>query len=477
MNMKHMLNILIASVTASKTSTPSRTMSRFFFPFLTTVACLLVATPLLAAPPITKMSSIATGMTWIGKAVDDPEYYVWCTSPLAGDDGKIHLFCSRWPKKYGMGGWTSHSEIAHYIGEKPEGPFHFADVAIAANPGADWNNSIHNPAIFKFGKKYALLYITFDHRKDSPFRKGETPGCGKMYTCLATSDSLSGPWIKQGKEGMIVEPSTNPNNWTYQSWSLDNPTMLKVGGKYYIYFKGARTQMKSRYGYAVSDKLEGPYQVSDQPCTDNINYIEDATAFVWNGKFRLLVNDNFGSHTGIPGAGILWTSDTPTNFKLADAQIGFLKTSDYASHVDKSKGRPLYGDVFKFERPGILMLGGKPAYFYGPSGVNLDGDDHTCSYVMKIDVDHPQPEFMPPLSRNAKASASDSWQETAGYSPDMACDSDSETRWSAASNSRTPWLALDLGDEHEIRKIKIEEPAQYARIRKFEIQAKEPDGT
>jgi hypothetical protein len=47
-----------------------------------------------------------------------------------------------------MRGWTSHSEIAHYTGDHPEGPFRFADVAIGANPGAPWNNSIHNPAYF-----------------------------------------------------------------------------------------------------------------------------------------------------------------------------------------------------------------------------------------------------------------------------------------------------------------------------------------
>ena len=429
-----------------------------------------------AAPPVTEISSIAAGMKWIGKAVDDPEYYVWCTSPIEGTDKKIHLFCSRWPKKHGMNGWTTHSEIVHYIGDTPEGPFTFADLAIPANPGAPWNNSIHNPAIFKFGSKYALLYITFDHRKDSPFLQGETPGCGKMYTCMATADSLSGPWTKQGKDGMIVEPSMDPGHWSYQSWSLDNPTMLKANGKYFIYFKCAKQQMKSRYGYAVADKLEGPYHLSNAPCTDNINYIEDATAFLWNNKYCLLTNDNMGSHTGIAGGGILWQADTPVDFKLANAQIGFLKTSDYAKNVDKSKARALYGNVFKFERPGILMLGGKPAYFYGPSGVNLDGDDHTCSYVMKIDVDHPSPEFARPISHQAKASASGFWNESPGHNPEMAVDSSSGTRWAAERSARAAWLAVDLGKEKDIRRIRVEEPAEYARISRFDIQVKDASG-
>lgn len=336
--------------------------------------------------PITRLSTMATGMQWIGKAVDEPDYYIWCTSPIMGDDKKIHLFCSRWPKKYKMDGWTTHSEIAHYIGEKPEGPFRFVDIAIAATPGAEWNNSIHNPAISKVGDTYVLLYITFDHRKNSPYLEGETPPCGKMYTCMASSKSLCGPWVKQGEDGMVVFPSKDTSNYTYQTWALDNPTLLAFKGKYYIYFKSGKHQLQSRYSYAVADKLEGPYTLGSAPCTDNIDYIEDATVFILNKKICLLTNDNMGSHTGVGGRGILWQSDTPTDFKMREALIGFLKTSDYCKNVDLSKAKKLYGSEFKFERPGILMINGKPAYFYGPSGVNLDGDDHTCSYVMKINL-------------------------------------------------------------------------------------------
>ena len=335
-------------------------------------------------PPVTRLSAIAKGLKWIGKAVDDPDAYIWCTSPIQGPDGKIHLFCSRIPKKYGFA-WTTRCEIAHYVGDKPEGPFRFVNIAIPCNPEAPINNSMHNPAIAKVGDKYVLLYITFDRRPDSPWTDN-----GKkklmMLTGMAISDSLDGPWKPIGKDGLVIEYPSDPNHWLHRPWSIDNPTFLAHGGKFYVYFKSSTLQGWSRYGYAVSDKLEGPYKPCDAPVTENISYIEDATAFEWNGKICLVTNDNHGKHTGIPGAGILWTSDTPTEFKLADATIAFLKTTDYAKDVDTSKARNLYGNEFKFERPGILMLDGNPAYFYGPSGVNLDGDDHTVSYVMKIDL-------------------------------------------------------------------------------------------
>jgi hypothetical protein len=341
-----------------------------------------------AQPLVTKLSSIAAGMQWIGKAVDDPEYYVWCTSPILGDDGKTHLFCSRWPKKYNMGGWMSHSEVAHYVGDKPEGPFRFVNVALKGDPKATWNNSIHNPAIFKMGKKFVLLYISFDRHKPLAPGMGGVMAGNKMLTGMATADSLDGPWTLQGKDGMMFSPSQDPTHWSYETWAMDNPTMLEAAGKFYIYFKSSKQQLKSRYYYAVADKLDGPYALGPSPCTDNIAYIEDATAFKWNGKFCLLTDDNTGAHTGVNGGGILWQSDTPTDFKLKDAQIGFLNTDDYCKNIDKSKARALYGKVFKFERPGILMIDGKPAYFYGPSGVNIEGSDHTCSYVMKIDLEH-----------------------------------------------------------------------------------------
>ncbi len=330
-----------------------------------------------AGAPVTTLAPETADMTWIGKAVDDPDYYVWCTSPIQSDDGKIHLFCSRWPKKHGMGGWMTHSEIAHYVGKKPEGPFRFHDLAIPAKPDAPWLNSIHNPFIGKVGNKYLLLFISFDRRPG---------GDGKMLTALATAKSLNGPWKLEGDKGLMFKPSPDPKHWTYKAWAMDNPAFIAdpVSGKYFIYFKASPQQRDSRYGYAVADKLEGPYTLSDAPCTDNKDYIEDANAFMIGKKYYLLTNDNYGTHTGKGGRGILWASDTPTDFKLADAKIGFLNTTDYAKNIDTSRASHLYGGAFKFERPGILMLAGKPAYFYGPSGVNLDGDDHTCSYVMKI---------------------------------------------------------------------------------------------
>jgi len=336
-------------------------------------------------PPVSKISELAKSMEWVGVAVSEPDYYVWCTSPIAGPDGKIHLFCSRWPKIYKMDGWRTHCEIAHYVGDRPEGPFHFFDVALPANPNALWNNTKHNPCIRQVGDKYLLLYMSFDRRPSDLLAAGKTPN----WIGMAVSDSLDGPWKNTSDKEPLFLPSQNTNHWSFGDWQFTNPTFLAYGGKCYLYFHGGKHvgKMKSyAYAYAIADKPEGPYTLGENLCTDNIAKIEDATAFLWDNKICLLTDDNYGTHTGLPGAGLLWRSDTPTNFTLADAEIGFLYSTNYATNVDLSKVRRLYGRDFKFERPGILMLDGRPAYFYGASGFNLNGGETPESYVMKINL-------------------------------------------------------------------------------------------
>ena len=343
-------------------------------------------------PPVTRISELATSMEWVGVAVSEPDYYIWCTSPIEGPDGRTHLFVSRWPKIYKMDGWRSHCEIAHYIGDQPEGPFHFHDVALPANPDALWSNTKHNPCIRQVGDKYLLLYMSFDRRPSALLAAGRRPN----WIGLAMADSLAGPWKNLSEKEPLFLPSQNTSHWSFGDWQFTNPTFLACGGKYYLYFHGGKHvgKIKSyQYAYAVANKPEGPYTLGENLCTDNIAKIEDATAFIWDNKICLLTDDNYGSHTGIPGAGLLWRSDTPTNFTLANAEIGFLYSTNYARHVDLSKVTKLYGRDFKFERPGILVRDGKPAYFYGASGFNLNGGGTPESYVLKINQPPDQPTF------------------------------------------------------------------------------------
>ena len=106
-------------------------------------------------------TTIADHWQYVGIAVEEPGYTIWGTSPIIGDDGKIHLFVARWPGNTVESGWRLQSEIAHYVGDSPEGPFRFSDVALNGAGKDTWDKvSVHNPAIHKVGDLFVLLYIT-----------------------------------------------------------------------------------------------------------------------------------------------------------------------------------------------------------------------------------------------------------------------------------------------------------------------------
>jgi len=40
----------------------------------------------------------------------DPGFIVWCGTMIRDDEGRCHLFYSRWPSKLGHYAWVTHSE-------------------------------------------------------------------------------------------------------------------------------------------------------------------------------------------------------------------------------------------------------------------------------------------------------------------------------------------------------------------------------
>ena len=326
---------------------------------------------------------------FIGTAVEEPGYTIWGTSPIWGDDGRVHLFVARWPCELNVDpGWRTHSEIAHYVGDSPEGPFVFSDIAIKGdieegkapcNPAIQKIKNVyapHNPAIHKVDSLYALFYIVNDGIEEHP---------SNQYICLATSKNLQGPWEKAGDNGKILAPPQNPNYWNYQaSNGVNNPAFLQhPDGGYFLYFKSE----KARMGLAIAEDLEGPYVQLPFPVTTNDRNIEDGYAFRYQGKFALLTTDNHGMIE--PGGGILWTSEDGIHFN--DYEKGMHRITDYnggKDYTDAVSPAIHYGSrsqqYSKPERPQILFKDGKPKYLYVGSGHNIYGGDCTISYVLKF---------------------------------------------------------------------------------------------
>lgn len=73
-----------------------------------------------------------------------------------------------------------------------------------------------------------------------------------------------------------------------------------------------------------------------------------------------------------------------------------------------------------------------------------------------------------------KASASSTWPEP-NYEADKANDDDPLTRWGAAADSRTGWLAIEFEKSRTVRFALVDE-GEYNRVAKHEIQARTQDG-
>lgn len=321
-------------------------------------------------------NTFADHWVFVGISIDEPDFMTWGASPIVGEDGKYHLFSERWPKQYKVDpGWRSHSEVAHYVSDNPEGPFRFSDIAIKGTGKNTWDKfSTSNPTIHKVGNHYVLFYIANDNPKMPPHPANQNIG-------LAISTSLFGPWKRVGKDGMILSPPKDSVYWNYKAANgVNNPAFYQhPNGGYFLYFKSAKAKM----GLAIAQDIAGPYVELPFPVTTNETSIEDGYAFTYKGKVAILTTDNHGIIE--EGGGILWTSDD--GIKFTKNEKGFHRLNKYTP-VDLKAASVLYGSqarrYAKFERPQVLMLNGKPAYLYVASGTNMAGQDHTVNYVLKF---------------------------------------------------------------------------------------------
>jgi len=310
--------------------------------------------------------SWADRLEYLGVAVEEPGYHIWGSSPVIGPDGRTHLFVARWPVATRFSGWKTHSEIARYVADRPEGPFSFREVVVKGTGTDGWDRRApHNPTIQKVGDHYVLLYIANSGK--------EFPASQRIGMTIA--DSPEGPWTRAGEDGLILASPDDPSVWSYNSRvGVNNPALLQhPDGRFFLYYK-AMTDGPRRMGVAISDKLEGPYIHHNVSLTSNRGEIEDGYAFIENGEIHLLTTDNGKS------AGLLWSSKDGITFR--EPVLGYEPMSRYFPK-DVLNVAANYR-AKKFERPQVLMVDGKPAYLYLAGGANVNKGDGSCSYVFRI---------------------------------------------------------------------------------------------
>jgi hypothetical protein len=239
-------------------------------------------------------------------AFRDPGYFVWCGALIKADDGKYHLFYSRWKVADGFQSWVTSSEIAHAVGDSPTGPFTFHDVTLAPRGPKFWDGMVtHNPTVQRFGEKYYLYYmgdtgdgvitpkLSFVHRNNQ--RIGVAVAC-----------SPYGPWKRLDKP--IIDVSADPK--APDSLCTSNPSITQGrDGRFYLLYKGVGREKPLPFGgpvvhlMAVSDSPVGPFAKNLEPLfTLPGNNFPFEDPFLWFDRHRdhyfVLLKDNHGVTSG-----------------------------------------------------------------------------------------------------------------------------------------------------------------------------------
>ncbi|MDF7823899.1 glycoside hydrolase family protein [Pontiellaceae bacterium B12227] len=279
----------------------------------------------------------------------DRDWYQWGCGVIKGGDGKFHMFYARWPQAYGHSAWLTHSEIAHAVSERPEGPYAYVDTTLS-RVGGEWDAiQAHNPKIMKFGNKYYLYYIAtqFDAEKkpatqDELIEIARRGGKGPRWNELrnnqrigvAVSDSLCGPWKRCATP--LIEPAGPIKNITV------NPTVCQGGnGRFYMMLKGdtAGTDKWHRsQAIAIADTPEGPFVIQPKAAISDFD-TEDAD--IWFDANRERFYALFHMHKNI---GLITCEDgmnwqKAKSFKVTPDKV-FFKTGIGEKYSVKRVERP-----------------------------------------------------------------------------------------------------------------------------------------
>ncbi len=220
-------------------------------------------------------------------------YYNWGSSIIKGDDGKYHLFYSRWKKEYSFLGWLLFSEVAHAVSKSPAGPWKYKETVLRGRGKGHWDAiTAHNPKIKYFDGKYYLYYCSTNmgDRVYTEEELIETAHTGYSHpnwkilrpnqrTGVAVSNSLNGPWQRSDKP--LIEPSGPITTLTV------NPAIARgKDNRYSLIVKGDKpneTRFIRNQAVAVSDAPDGPFMIQQEPVID---YLDTEDMSMWYDRKR-----------------------------------------------------------------------------------------------------------------------------------------------------------------------------------------------
>lgn len=292
------------------------------------------------------------------KFIND-SFYIWGGSLVKSRlDNKYHLFYSRWPKKFGMLAWVTHSEVAHAVSDFPFGPFTHKKIALPRRGANYWDGMVtHNPTIHFFNGKYYLYYMgnTGDGKYNPQglnWRHRNNQRIG-----VAVADNPEGPWNRF--DTPLIDVS--PDSLAHDALMVSNPTITKTpDNKYLIVYKAVAKKNSMPFGgpvvhlTAISDNPEGPFTKQMKPIFTALNNDFPAEdPYVWNegSIFYAIVKDMNGAFTNAGRSLALFCSKDGLNWKKAKNPLVSTLEINWESGLNQK--------VTALERPQLFFEEGK----------------------------------------------------------------------------------------------------------------------
>lgn len=301
-------------------------------------------------------------------------YWVWCGSVVKGEDGKYHMFASRWKKDLPMHpGWLVGSEIVRAVSDTPEGPYEFQEVVLDRRGPEFWDGrATHNPSIIKHKDKYLLYYVGTTHPFAEPKKEDNLTTsdliailtCGNQRVGVAISDSVYGPWQR------FDEPILSTRPRCFDNFMVTNPApLVKDNGEVLMLYK-SRGYRKDLTEYFLYDNMKISIAtaehfskkcnaISDEPIFDDKLFdLEDQ--FIWQDnsrKYYMIAKDMNGDTCGEPRGGAVASSNDGIDWELHKGEIAYSRNVLWDDGVVRQMGN--------LERPFILFDdNGSPSHMF-----------------------------------------------------------------------------------------------------------------
>ena len=329
-----------------------------------------------------------------GFSMDD--YWVWDGSVVKGEDGRYHMFASRWPKKFPMHpGWLVASEVVRASCDTPDGTYQFEEVVLPARGPQYWDGrATHNPHITKVGDKYVLYYTGMTHPYNDPELPLDSHAPAVMVsrsnkrTGIAVADSVFGPWQRFDKPIIDTRPGE------YDNFLISNAVPCEMSdGSMLVVYKSIGYQERpytgitvhkqlQELGAVIADRYDGDY-ITNRTFAPIISEYDLEDPFIWhdNDGYNMMVKDMDGRLCGEFMGGVHGLSTDGIRWSFEKDFLFDTRRVLWDDGVVREMGN--------LDRPFLLFEDGKPTHAFfatsdGQDDMGFCGASRTWNMVIPL---------------------------------------------------------------------------------------------